>query len=884
MDKVKEGAIEYLKENVSIELGITEEEIERFIDENIFEVTLDEEYRIDFSRNNRNILYEYSGIEPGEVVVVSHITRHLELWSETRYEEDIPIGYSQRIFSLLLDRGGFTLKRISEELDVGEQYIESDLNFLVNSGVAIKIEDTYRLNQKLLNNNILRKHIQFILEEELKDSVGKIREIKEVIKKSILSQLIQTDLKHDKNSFIFLRKLWVAYYDRAKKIDDKVLFAAESIIYNYFQDQILNAALTPIGGYLWMYKNGGLGDIKIDTIKDKIDFWEEIILYFEKTQITSLYKNERIKEFIESKIETYPSYAKEILMLEDIPEDVEAVKKIISEFDKLSPEQIKIIIDRYIDDAKEVLQEAQLEFAKIKADSEGEAFDEEIYFIEKIIQSTYNLKELWTRYNRHENINDSALILAEKITYLCFQDYILSPVLGAFSSSLQRYKDYRKEGREFSLNVSLIRGVIRECEEKISHFKDKNIEKLSDYDEIALYIENLIKKPDFAKVLGIDIENISELDRLTPTQIKTIVNRYISDLESTVNSLKENLDKIEANLEEADINALVDLLDQIKVFLPDEIGEYSFRRSKNAINGIATSMRTIRERSKEEYKDIVDVLQERIASAQGFNREDLLREANRVCGSLSSEGLVDIRYALENGGAFSKIVFNRMSFPEFLKQIANNMFDWEDCDDDIKNSLFDIMVLSRAYDMVLMEAKKPGLIVTNMLDIMNGFSVVWEDHLNERGKDERIITLEKVLSHFLSDFFSNGIVMAINMKLAFYEEGSIVNIDGIRQYLEDVEVEKIIVHIKGMDSIEKFVNDSRIESSITYAIKYLEVTEEDIKALSGLSAEQLEKIIDYYVQDLRTRLDSLKGYLNRLKVLQEKVKIEKPSRDNQRSL
>ena len=90
--------------------------------------------------------------------------------------------------------------------------------------------------------------------------------------------------------------------------------------------------------------------------------------------------------------------------------------------------------------------------------------------------------------------------------------------------------------------------------------------------------------------------------------------------------------------------------------------------------------------------------------------------------------------------------------------------------------------------------------------------------------------------------------MAINMKLAFYEEGSIVNIDGIRQYLEDVEVEKIIVHIKGMDSIEKFVNDSRIESSITYAIKYLEVTEEDIKALSGLSAEQLEKIIDYYVE------------------------------------
>lgn len=155
-----------------------------------------------------------------------------------------------------------------------------------------------------------------------------------------------------------LKNLWAQYATKETR-KNSPLFIAERIVAYYFRDDIFSNKLNLVSAYLQTYKDfkeqDKPRDLKVVEIEGKIEFCEKIIARYENTQIDKLQDDEGMNSFIEYLLK-YKTLAKDGITEEGILTLAD-----------LSPEEIRAIITRYINDSKPVIQGLKQDLNKLKS-------------------------------------------------------------------------------------------------------------------------------------------------------------------------------------------------------------------------------------------------------------------------------------------------------------------------------------------------------------------------------------------------------------------------------------------------------------------------------------------------------------------------------------
>ncbi len=171
-----------------------------------------------------------------------------------------------------------------------------------------------------------------------------------------------------------LKELW-GRYNKGVGLEG-VQFAAEKIAYQHFQNSALTL-IAVISGNLNMYKifkKSGQETVlkkeRVERIKDAFKTCEKIILHFENTRIERLSDDEGIRETIKYMIDN-PTAGKYVIQVEDINDlgDIisEKIESTINScVNKLTPEEARNIISRYVNDLKHTLDSLKTDFDKLK--------------------------------------------------------------------------------------------------------------------------------------------------------------------------------------------------------------------------------------------------------------------------------------------------------------------------------------------------------------------------------------------------------------------------------------------------------------------------------------------------------------------------------------
>ncbi len=156
-----------------------------------------------------------------------------------------------------------------------------------------------------------------------------------------------------------LRELWDQYPPEGIE-KNKPLFVAEQILAFYFRDDKVTNKLNIVTAGLQLYEDskrqGKPYNLEVALIERNIKVCEEIVARFENTRIKRLQDDEEIKsDYIEYTLE-HPNLNMGVI-----------TKEGVASLDNLSPEEIRAIIARYVNDLKPVIQGLRQDLDKLKA-------------------------------------------------------------------------------------------------------------------------------------------------------------------------------------------------------------------------------------------------------------------------------------------------------------------------------------------------------------------------------------------------------------------------------------------------------------------------------------------------------------------------------------